>query len=74
VTDAYGVRCFATSVTASNGNRFRFFSNQQARGDAMTTTGIAAGILSDTDQRRRLRRAVVASAIGTTIEWYDFFI
>ena len=40
----------------------------------MTTTGIAAGILSDTDQRRRLRRAVVASAIGTTIEWYDFFI
>ena len=40
----------------------------------MTATGIAAGIPSDTDQRRQLRRAVVASAIGTTIECYDFFI
>jgi hypothetical protein len=24
--------------------------------------------------RRQLARAVIASAIGTTIEWYDFFL
>ncbi len=30
--------------------------------------------LSEEEHRRQLRRAVVASAIGTTIEWYDFFL
>src|SRR5690349_10160131 len=30
--------------------------------------------LSDDDYRRQLRRAVIASTIGTTIEWYDFFL
>jgi len=33
-----------------------------------------AGGLSDAVQRQQLRRAVIASAIGTTIEWYDFFL
>src|SRR5215475_10082138 len=40
----------------------------------MTSAELAAGALSDGDHRKQLRRAVVASAIGTTIEWYDFFI
>src|SRR6476619_4988839 len=40
----------------------------------MTTATINAAALSDTTQRRQLRRAVIASAIGTTIEWYDFFL
>ncbi len=43
----------------------------------MTTAAISArgGTgLSESEQRKQLRRAVVASAIGTTIEWYDFFI
>jgi MFS family permease len=40
----------------------------------MTTAPIAAHVLSDIDHRRQLRRAVIASAIGTTIEWYDFFL
>jgi MFS family permease len=40
----------------------------------MTTTTINAAALSDTAQRQQLRRAVIASAIGTTIEWYDFFL
>jgi MFS family permease len=31
-------------------------------------------LLSDEDARRQLRRAVIASTIGTTIEWYDFFL
>ena len=33
-----------------------------------------AGARSDAIQRQQLRRAVIASAIGTTIEWYDFFL
>jgi MFS family permease len=39
-------------------------------------TSISAGVspLSDLEHSRQLRRAVIASTIGTTIEWYDFFI
>ena len=33
-----------------------------------------ATALSDEDYRRQLRRAVIASTVGTTIEWYDFFL
>jgi MFS family permease len=41
----------------------------------MTTTTAANGAaLSALEHRRQLRRAVIASTIGTTIEWYDFFI
>jgi MFS family permease len=32
------------------------------------------GALSALEHSRQLRRAVIASTIGTTIEWYDFFI
>src|ERR1700760_4028357 len=40
----------------------------------MTAAGLAADALTDEDYRRQLRRAVIASTIGTTIEWYDFFL
>jgi MFS family permease len=40
----------------------------------MTTADIPATALSDVDQRSQLRRAVIASTIGTTIEWYDFLL
>jgi len=30
--------------------------------------------LSEAEHRRQLRRAVIASTVGTTIEWYDFFL
>jgi hypothetical protein len=30
-------------------------------------------VLSEDEHRKQLRRAVIASTIGTTIEWYDFF-
>ena len=33
-----------------------------------------AGALTEAAHRSQLRRAVVASTIGTTIEWYDFFL
>ena len=34
----------------------------------------AATELSPEEHRRQLRRAVIASTVGTTIEWYDFFL
>ena len=37
-------------------------------------TAIDIGALPILEHRRQLRRAVIASTIGTTIEWYDFFI
>ena len=40
----------------------------------MTTSTAAIPPLSDDEQRRQLRRAVIASTVGTTIEWYDFFL
>ncbi len=41
---------------------------------ATSQSGGAPLALSDDDARRQLRRAVIASTIGTTIEWYDFFL
>src|SRR5438445_9995360 len=40
----------------------------------MTAVDSTTGILSDPEHRRQLRRAVIASTIGTTIEWYDFLL
>src|ERR1700748_226175 len=40
----------------------------------MTATAIANGSMSETDHKAALRRAVIASTVGTTIEWYDFLI
>src|SRR5690348_4818757 len=40
----------------------------------MTALDIAAAPLSETDQQRQLRRALIASTVGTTIEWYDFLL
>ena len=37
-------------------------------------TETVAGALSETEHRAHLRRAVIASTVGTTIEWYDFLI
>src|SRR5690348_4873612 len=38
------------------------------------TYSAAAAPLSEAEHRKQLRRAVVAATIGTTIEWYDFFL
>jgi MFS family permease len=40
----------------------------------MTTPDITATGLSEVEHRAQLRRALVASTIGTTIEWYDFLL
>ena len=38
----------------------------------MTTAEIGLPAISEDEHRRQLRRAMIASAVGTTIEWYDF--
>jgi MFS family permease len=35
---------------------------------------VGAGGVTQQEHRRQLRRAVIASTIGTAIEWYDFFL
>jgi metabolite-proton symporter len=39
----------------------------------MTSATLARG-LSDREHSAQLRKAVIAATVGTTIEWYDFFI
>jgi MFS family permease len=43
-------------------------------GDAMAATDVVGVPLSDAEHRAQLRKAVIASAVGTTIEWYDFLL
>jgi metabolite-proton symporter len=38
------------------------------------TIAATHGMLSDSDHSAQLRKAVIASTIGTAIEWYDFFL
>jgi metabolite-proton symporter len=40
----------------------------------MTTINAEVGELSSAEHQVQLRRAVIASTIGTAIEWYDFFL
>lgn len=40
----------------------------------MAIAGTGTSPLSVAEHDRQLRRAVIASTIGTTIEWYDFFL
>jgi len=40
----------------------------------MTTIHVTPDALSETDHQAQLRRAVIASTVGTTIEWYDFLL
>src|SRR3954465_2519568 len=40
----------------------------------MKATEIGGTRLSDTEHRAQLHRALVASTVGTTIEWYDFLL
>ena len=39
-----------------------------------TVTTMALGPMSEVEHQSALRRAVIASTVGTTIEWYDFLI
>jgi metabolite-proton symporter len=52
---------------------FRKCEMQRAE-ESMSTMGVAIAPLTDVEHRVQLRRAVIASTIGTAIEWYDFFL
>jgi metabolite-proton symporter len=41
---------------------------------AMTTDALETVQLSSSEHQVQLRRAVIASTVGTAIEWYDFFL
>lgn len=43
------------------------------RANFMSSISAASG-LSDSEHSAQLRKAVIAATVGTTIEWYDFFI
>jgi MFS family permease len=38
------------------------------------TTDVPAGPMDEATHQKHLRRAVIASTVGTAIEWYDFFL
>ena len=40
----------------------------------MATINVATGSMSQSDHSVQLRRAIIASTVGTTIEWYDFLL
>src|SRR5262249_25367602 len=40
----------------------------------MVSIPVTAIRLSPSEHQRQLRRAVIASTVGTAIEWYDFFL
>src|SRR5262249_33186567 len=40
----------------------------------MTAMTAPQAALSEDEHRRQLRRAIIASTVGTAIEWYDFFL
>src|SRR5215472_7171488 len=40
----------------------------------MTAAEIPTSAISETVHRAQLRRALIASTVGTTIEWYDFLL
>src|SRR5271168_4941983 len=47
---------------------------QGIRRNAMAMATTLSAPLSDAEHSAQLRKAVIASTIGTTIEWYDFFL
>jgi hypothetical protein len=40
----------------------------------MPISNVDANSLTSSEHQVQLRRAVIASTIGTAIEWYDFFL
>src|SRR4051794_33167499 len=43
-------------------------------GPKMAVAANTVATMSDDEHRRQLRRALIASTVGTTIEWYDFLL
>src|SRR5246127_3084690 len=47
---------------------------QASEGDHSMAMAVTQGTLSESDHSAQLRKAIIASTIGTAIEWYDFFL
>jgi MFS family permease len=55
--------------------RIRPGGRAPSRGDLAMAVAEAFSVpLSESEHRMQLRRAVIASTVGTTIEWYDFLL
>src|SRR5665213_2885314 len=53
----------------------RALGNAAGKGESMTISSPVETIpLSASEHQVQLRRAVIASTVGTAIEWYDFFL
>src|SRR5437868_10006827 len=49
-------------------------ANRRTGGNPIAGTDVSAAGISEDGPRAQLRRAVIASTVGTTIEWYDFLL
>jgi MFS family permease len=47
---------------------------EKGREDLMAIASTAYRELSEAEHSAQLRKAVIASTVGTAIEWYDFFL
>ena len=61
-------------IFVGRGNHCRGLTDAVREGSIMTNIAIAADSPLVEDQAVQLRRAIIASTIGTMIEWYDFYI
>src|SRR5215469_10419310 len=66
--------CSACSRGCSLPAKARRNKRRESTGERRMATAQAVGPLSGADHASELRRAVIASTVGTTIEWYDFFL
>jgi metabolite-proton symporter len=70
----------AAGSSSQNGAKSRrLLSNERfvtarSRARIHATIGRVTRLSPEPDDRKQLRRAVIASTVGTTIEWYDFFL
>src|ERR1700735_2819089 len=64
----------ATSSCGSNTTKGHRCLPIKSGGTKMAALSAAASGLSESEHSRQLRRALLASTIGTTIEWYDFLL
>src|SRR5580700_306104 len=49
-------------------------AQERGRKPKMAVTASPIATMSDAEHRTQLRRALIASTVGTTIEWYDFLL
>jgi hypothetical protein len=61
-----------TGNSRMSGMRLTATTTREKPKMAVATSTVAT--MSDAEHRTQLRRALIASTVGTTIEWYDFLL